>query len=218
MKKITLWTLGISAAFFCGITACSDTSSSLEDTIISDDDSLSSSSGGKDGKSSSGTKTTSSSSRDSVACKAVTDELTSPTDLNVVKNGDNRWILLWNYEQNDSRPESGFVIEVLNMSDETPKWKTLDSTSADVTMFNLVGESKASKYYRILAIDDCGSSKPTDMIQVSTAGSGSTTASAELAIPTDLKLDTLGNNQWQLSWSYTNNSNRPEKRIPVAVS
>ena len=210
MKKFNFWTLGITAACLCGLTACSDTSSSLEDTIISDDDSLSSSSGGKDGKSSSGTKTTSSSSRDSVACKAVTDELTSPTDLNVVKNGDNRWILLWNYEQNDSRPESGFVIEVLNMSDKSPKWQTLDSTSADVTMFNLVGESKASKYYRILAIDDCGSSKPTDMIQVSTAGSGSTTASAELAIPTDLKLDTLGNNQWQLSWSYTNNSNRPE--------
>ena len=210
MKKITLWTLGISAAFFCGITACSDTSSSLDDTIISDDDSLSSSSGGKDGKSSSGTKTTSSSSRDSVACKAVTDELTSPTDLNVVKNGDNRWILLWNYEQNDNRPENGFMIEVLDMSDKSPKWQTLDSTSADVTMFNLVGESKASKYYRILAVDDCGNSKPTDMVQVSTAGSGSTTASAELAIPTDLKLDTLGNNQWQLSWSYTNNSNRPE--------
>ena len=210
MKKITLWTLGISAAFFCGITACSDTSSSLEDTIISDDDSLSSSSGGKDGKSSSGTKTTSSSSRDSIACKAVTDELTSPTDLNVVKNGDNRWILLWNYEQNDNRPENGFMIEVLDMSDKSPKWQTLDSTSADVTMFNLVGESKASKYYRILAVDDCGNSKPTDMVQVSTAGSGSTTASAELAVPTDLKLDTLGNNQWQLSWSYTNNANRPE--------
>ncbi|OWV24941.1 hypothetical protein B7988_13235 [Fibrobacter sp. UWB1] len=143
--------------------------------------------------------------------------LAFPTDLSVVKNGDNKWILFWNYIETEGRPEEAFIIETLNMSDKTPKWKTLDSTSADVTMFNLVGETKAGKYYRIMAKDQCGTSKPTDMIQVSTAGTGSTSASAELAVPTDLKLDTLGNNQWQLSWSYENNSNRPENGFQLQV-
>ena len=216
MKKNSFWTLGAAAAFLCGLTACSDTISSDEEIYENGSVKSSSSTKDKDGNSSA-KEEKSSSSKQKTSCDTVSTTLAAPTDLNVVKNGDNRWIVLWNYVQADNRPEEGFVIEVLNMSDSSPKWKTLDSTSADVTMYNLVGESKAGKYYRILAKDQCGTSKPTDMIQVSTAGSGSTSASAELAIPTNLKLDTLGNNQWQLSWSYQNNSNRPENGFQLQV-
>lgn len=219
MNKSTFWKLGITTAIFCGFTACSDTISSDGDTLnpISEDEDLSSSSIGKKGTSSANDEVSSSSSKAKIGCDSVSTTLAFPTDLSVVKNGDNKWILFWNYIETEGRPEEAFIIETLNMSDKTPKWKTLDSTSADVTMFNLVGETKAGKYYRIMAKDQCGTSKPTDMIQVSTAGTGSTSASAELAVPTDLKLDTLGNNQWQLSWSYENNSNRPENGFQLQV-
>ena len=220
MNKSTFWKLGITTAIFCGFTACSDTISSDGDTLnpISEDEDLSSSSIGKKGTSSANDEvSSSSSSKAKIGCDTVSTTLAFPTDLSVVKNGDNKWILFWNYIETEGRPEEAFIIETLNMSDKSPKWKTLDSTSADVTMFNLVGETKAGKYYRIMAKDQCGTSKPTDMIQVSTAGTGSTSASAELAVPTDLKLDTLGNNQWQLSWSYENNSNRPENGFQLQV-
>lgn len=98
------------------------------------------------------------------------------------------------------------------MSDSIPKWKTMDSTNVGVTIYNLTGASKAGRYYRIMAKDECGYSKPTDMMQVSASGSTATgTTPAAMAVPANLKLDTLENNKWQLSWSYTNNPDRPEE-------
>jgi hypothetical protein len=96
------------------------------------------------------------------------------------------------------------------MSDKQPKWKTIDSTNAGVIMYNLTGESKAGKYYRVSAKDACGVSKATDMVEVASAGTNTTT-NAELAKPSNLKLESLGNDMWQLSWSYTNNEDRPEQ-------
>jgi len=208
MNKSTFWKLGFTSALVFSLGACSDTISS--DEINGDGELLteesSSSSAGKDKKSSS-----SSATLDSAACARISKvSLAAPTDLNVVKSSDNKWVLFWNYTNNEERPDDGFLIEMLDMSDSVPSWAPFDSTSIEVTMYNLVGESKSGKYYRVSAKDECGVSKPTSMVQVSTAGSGSTTASAELAVPTNLKLDTLDNNKWQLSWSYTNNANRPE--------
>ena len=202
MKLGTPWKLGAAALLALGLSACSSTS-----TIPEDDDDSSTASAAKEKSSSSMDK--SSSSKKSVKCDTLS-ALAAPTNLQVVKNGDNKWVLFWNYSASDSRPESNFLIEVLDMSDSIPKWDFLDTTNAEVVMYNLVGESKAGKYYRVSAKDECGVSKPTDMLQVVSATGTSTTSSAELAVPKDLKLDTLGDNMWQLSWSYTNNTNRPE--------
>lgn len=225
MKKSTFWKLGLTAALLFGLSACSDTTSS--DNEFGDESSQkttsSSSKSDKDGKSS-GKEASSSSvatAKDSVYCDSLEKlTLAAPTDLNVVKNSDSTWILLWNYTANDSRPENGFLIETLNMTDSIPSWKKMDSTAAAVTMYNLVGKKKAGKYYRVSAKDQCLDkatkkfvakySKPTSMVQVSTTGSGSTSISEGLSIPTDLKLDTLGDNQWLLSWSYSDNASRPE--------
>ena len=198
MKKSVFWKLGICTALAFGLNACSNSSSA------DDDDDLILSSNSNSGK----TTATSSSAKGS--CKSVTANLSTPTNLQVVKNGDNKWILMWDYSANDERPESSFVIETLNMSDKQPKWKTLDSTNAGVIMYNLTGESMAGKYYRVSAKDECGVSKATDMVEVASAGSNTTT-NADLAAPSNLKLESLGNDMWQLSWSYTNNENRPEQ-------
>ena len=157
MKKSVFWKLGICTALAFGLNACSNSSSA------DDDDDLILSSNSNSGK----TTATSSSAKGS--CKSVTANLSTPTNLQVVKNGDNKWILMWDYSANDERPESSFVIETLNMSDKQPKWKTLDSTNAGVIMYNLTGESMAGKYYRVSAKDECGVSKATDMVEVASA-------------------------------------------------
>lgn len=200
MNTKPIWKLGIAAALLYGLSACSDTVSSESEDETSNN---------METSYSYTTTTTSSASRGSTECDTLI-KLSSPTDLSVIKDGTNKWVLFWNYEENENRPENGFVIEILNMSDSLPKWKVLDHTNADVTMYNLVGESKSGKYYRISAEDDCGTSKPSEIIQVTASASTQAANSMELAVPQELKLDTLDNNMWQLSWSYTNNANRPE--------
>ena len=197
MKKSVFWKLGISVALALGFNACSNSTSADDDD---DNILLINSSTSNSGK------TTSSSTKGS--CKSVTANLSTPTNLQVVKNGDNKWMLIWDYSANDDRPETGFLIESLNMSDKQPKWKTIDSTNAGVNMYNLSGKDKAGMYYRISAKDECGVSKATDMVEIASEGSN-TTSNAELAAPSNLKLESLGNDMWQLSWSYTNNEKRP---------
>ncbi|MBQ3779900.1 MAG: fibronectin type III domain-containing protein, partial [Fibrobacter sp.] len=96
------------------------------------------------------------------------------------------------------------------MSDSLPKWKSVGTTNTAVVMYNLEGDSKSGKYYRVSAKDDCGVSKATDMVEIAATGANATT-NADLATPSNLKLENLGDNMWQLSWSYTNNENRPEQ-------
>lgn len=199
MKKSVFWKLGISVALALGFNACSNSTSADDDD---DNILLINSSTSNSGK------TTSSSAKGT--CKSVTANLSTPTNLQVVKNGDNKWMLIWDYSANDDRPETGFLIESLNMSDKQPKWKTIDSTNAGVNMYNLSGKDKAGMYYRISAKDECGVSKATDMVEIASEGSN-TTSNAELAAPSNLKLESLGNDMWQLSWSYTNNEKRPEQ-------
>ena len=211
MKRQTFWKIGLSAALIFGLNACSSTSSIDEEEDDEDEIALSSSSGKKTSSSSSA-KVSSSSKKGAVKCDTVSATLASPSSLTIAQNGETSWVLLWNYTDNDNRPENGFVIETLNMSDSIPKWKTMDSTNVGVTIYNLTGASKAGRYYRIMAKDECGYSKPTDMMQVSASGSTATgTTPAAMAVPANLKLDTLENNKWQLSWSYTNNPDRPEE-------
>ena len=194
-----IWKLSLATAFLFTLGACSNSSSAAADEY----DSEYSSAGGS-------SKDAKSSSSNSKICKSVSETLAAPTNLQVVENGENKWVLIWDYTPNDERLESGFLIEVLNMSDKQPKWKTFDSTNAEVVMYNLSGASNADKYYRVSAMDECGVSKASDMVEI-IGDSSTATTNANLAVPSNLKLENLGDNMWQLSWSYTNNENRPEQ-------
>lgn len=197
-----IWKLSLATAFLFTLGACSNSSSSAAED---DDTEYSSSAKGE----SNGGK--SSSSTSSAACKSLTEKtLATPSNLQVIKNGENKWVLIWDYSANDDRPETGFVVESLDMSDSLPKWKSVGSTNAAVVMYNLEGESKSGKYYRVSAKDDCGVSKATDMVEIAATGANAIT-NADLATPSNLKLENVGDNMWQLSWSYTNNENRPEQ-------
>ena len=218
MKKFNFWTLGITAACLCGLTACSDTVSSEDDNIDGNKTSSVSSSSAKDDDSdgkSSGKETKTSSSSVITSCDSLTASLAAPTDLNIVKSTDSTWILLWNYSANDDRPEDVFLIQELKMSDDVPKWKTIDSTMTDVTMYNLKGTKRAGRYYRVSAKDQCGVSKATSMVQASSTGSGSTAVDANLAVPTNLTLNAIGDSTWRLTWSFEDNANRPENGFKI---
>ena len=216
MKKSTFWKLGITTAMLFGLSACDDTVSSGDNDDNGKKTSLSSSSEDDySNKKSSAKETKYSNSAVPTDCDSVTASLGTPTDLNIVKNSDSTWILLWSYTEEDSRPEEVFIVQSLNMSDSIPKWKTIDSTTAGVTMYNLKGSKKAGKYYRIQAKDRCGVSKATGMVQASASGAGSTQVDANLAVPTNLALEALGNDQWRLSWTYEENANRPENGFRV---
>ena len=127
------WKLSLATAFLFALGACSSSSSSAAED---DDTEYSSSAKGE----SNGGK--SSSSTSSAACKSLTEKtLATPSNLQVIKNGENKWVLIWDYSANDDRPETGFVVESLDMSDSLPKWKSVGSTNAAVVMYNLEGES-----------------------------------------------------------------------------
>jgi hypothetical protein len=216
MKKSSFWKLGITAAMLFGLSACNDTVSSSDDEEKDSKKTteLSSSSNDDDHVKSSGKEIKSSASK-VIGCDSMTVSLAAPSDLNIVKNSDSTWILLWNYTSNELRPEEVFIIQSLNMSDSIPKWKTIDSTTTGVTMYNLKGSKKAGKYYRIAAKDYCSTSGFTSMVQASSTGAGSTSVDASLAVPSNLALEALGNDQWRLSWSYEENANRPENGFKV---
>ena len=215
MKKSTFWKLGITATMLFGLSACDDTVSSGDNENNGKNTNLSSSSEYDFGGKSSAKETKSSNSNVPVDCDSVSTSLAAPTNLNIVKNSDSTWILLWDYTASDDRPEEVFIVQSLNMSDDTPKWKNIDSTDTGVTMYNLKGSKKAGKYYRIAAKDRCGISKASGMVQASASGAGSTSVDANLSVPANLALEALGNDQWRLSWTYEENANRPENGFKV---
>lgn len=223
MKISLFWKLGLMSFLPLGLLACNSVSSDSEDeeddsTFIFNVSSSSegtitvkSSDAGGGGGSSSAPAT-----EVPTGCDAVTDVLTAPSNFTISKNGDDQWTLLWSYERNESRPESGFIIEMLD-TDANSGWEALDSTAAEVTIYNLVGASYAGMYFRVLAKDECGYSKASGMLQVSKSGGSSTpsTTSADIAVPTGLKTENVGKNKWKLSWNYTATAGKPETGFRV---
>ena len=148
MKKSVFWKLGCATVVAFGLSACSNASVAENDVEDS----------GLDGAAAKPA------SDQPVAC----DEniLAEPTNLQIDENGENKWVLNWDYTANDNRPGSMFLIEVLDMTASEPQWETLDSCDMDVTTYNLVGASHVGEYYRVLVRDDCGVSKSSNRIRV----------------------------------------------------
>jgi len=159
-----------------------------------------------DDYSSSSKKVVSSSSLDKSTCKLVKESLASPTKFDVFKDSDTSWTFSWEYSRNDERPETGFLIESLDMDADSPDWKREGSTNAEVTLYKLHGKSKVGKYYRVMAIDDCGMSNVSNRLQINENGSTSVSTASEsnLGVPSNFAItDTLGENRWLVSWSYS---------------
>ena len=233
MKISLFWKLGLMSFLPLGLLACNSVSSDSEDEGDGEGDGSSfviepssSSEGGSvvirsSSSSEGGSVDTLSSSSQVAGCEAVMVTLPAPSNLSSVKNGDNSWVLLWNYERNDARPETAFVIEALDMSASEPSWSVLGSANADVTMFNLVGKSVDGVYYRVSAKDTCGFSKASEMLQISDSTTNNVepdldcSGKFELTAPPVLKVERVAPSAWKLSWDYSRSTECAEEGFVV---
>lgn len=156
MKKSISWKLGITVALALGLSACSSTVSSDDD-----EEELQYSSSTKTTKnsSSSQSKTSSSSAAEEeeeeeevVNCS---EKMIPPTDMSVVRIAPSVWKLSWKYESSAECPETGFVIQSLDISkDTTTKWKNVDTAKKagrNVYHRTLEGSDFYNKLYRVAA-------------------------------------------------------------------
>jgi hypothetical protein len=190
MRKTSFLKFAASTALFISVGACTN-SSAPEDF---------------DEYTSSSKKASSSSSVDAGACKTVKESLATPTKFNVANDSDTSWTFSWEYSRNSDRPETGFEIQTLDMDASSPLWQSEGTTNAEVTLYKLHGKSKVGKYYRVVAVDGCGESDASNRLQINPNGSTSvsTESEANLGVPTNFAItDTLGENRWLVSWSYS---------------
>lgn len=190
MRKTSFLKFAASTALFISVGACTN-SSAPEDF---------------DEYTSSSKKASSSSSVDAGACKTVKESLATPTKFNVANDSDTSWTFSWEYSRNSDRPETGFRIEYLDLDATNTDWKSEGTTNAEVTLYKLHGKSKVGKYYRVVAIDECGKSDGSNRLQINENGSTSvsTATDADLGVPTNFAItDTLGENLWLVSWTYS---------------
>ena len=213
MKNTSIWKFTASVAFLCSLVACTNTASPADyesDDVISDTDSGSS------------TKpSTKSSSSAATSCDALKETLSAPTNFSITKDSESSWTLTWDYSRNDSRAETGFEVQSLDMEAKSPEWKTEGTTNADVTIYKLKGEEKVDKYYRVLATDKCGKSKESNRVQLKADGSGkSESDSTEVTsdIPTDVAINRIAPSVWELSWKYSDASDDPNRQFVIQTS
>ena len=206
MKISTICKWGMMMGFVASLGACSS-------TIASDDD---------DDADSSSSSVSSSASGDT-SCKSVKASLAAPTNFSVKKENDSTWTLSWDYSRDESRAETGFEIESLDLEASSPEWETEGTTKAEVTIYKLKGAKKAGKYYRVFATDKCGYSKESNRLQITSDGnsvvdSDSTAESSASTIPTDLAITRIAPSIWELSWNYADASDNPDRKFIIQTS
>ena len=138
-------------------------------------------------------------------------KLAIPTNLSIDSIAPNKWRISWNYTDNDERPATGFKLENTDAT-ASGTWKELGSTTKDIQFYIYsVPSGSAEQYVRIAATDgNTPAGGFSDKILVPKY-TNPETPKKELNVPTSLNLESIGNNEYLLSWSYTNAENRPAK-------
>ena len=209
MKNFRLWKYTAVAALVFGLGACSNSSSPDEDEY--DDPTTTSSTS---------TRKSSSSAGGAANCSLIKESLNAPTNFSVAKDTDSSWTLSWDYSRNDSRGESGFEIQSLDMEATSPDWEAEGTTNADVTIYKLKGVKKAGKYYRVIAYDGCGISKESNRVQIKADGytSVDSTTVTPTDMPTDVAITRIAPSVWELSWKYSDTKDDPNRKFIIQSS
>lgn len=132
--------------------------------------------------------------------------LASPSSLSSAQLSTTRWILTWGYTQEENAPESGFIIEQLDLA--TSEWVEVGRASAEVYHYLLSGENYAGYYYRVCAYNESDTSDYSSELYVEAT---TTSTAPGLASPTSLtNEDYVTDVSWVLTWEYTQNEDYPE--------
>lgn len=208
MKKNSIWKMTTLATFLCALGACTNSSAPDDDEF--------------DPTMTSSTSTTKRSSSAIISgnCSLVKESLAAPSNFAVTKDNDSSWTLSWDYSRNDSRGETGFEIQSLDMEASSPDWEGEGTTNADVTIYKLKGAKKAGKYYRVIAYDACGVSKESNRVQIKADGYTNidSTAVVQTDVPTDVAITRVAPSVWELSWKYSDTKEDPNRKFIIQTS
>ncbi|SHK28868.1 fibronectin type III domain-containing protein [Fibrobacter sp. UWB12] len=210
MKINSIWKFTAAAAFLFAMDACSNSASPDDDEYDDIPTTTSSNS----------TKRSSSSAAGTISCSMLKESLSAPTNFAVTKDTDSSWTLSWDYVRNDSRGESGFEIQSLDLEAKSPDWEGEGTTNADVTIYKLKGAKKAGKYYRVIAYDGCGISKESNRVQIKADGytNVDSTTVVQSDMPTDVSITRIAPSVWELSWKYSETKDDPNRKFIIQTS
>ena len=132
------------------------------------------------------------------------DAIPAPENLVAEKMADGTWMLQWKYTPSKDRPESGFILQKLDITKN--EWNTVDSTGAGVNRY-IIGELKDQyNFFRVAAFDKEGVSAYSADVLASEAA-----AEAEaLPTPTGLTFVRVAPSVWEMSWKFDIAKEKPE--------
>lgn len=152
--------------------------------------------------SSSGSSSSGSDSTATSSSSATNKSLASPSSLSYSQLSTTQWILTWSYTQAEKAPESGFIVQYLDL--ETSEWIEVGRSNAEVYHYLLSGEEFGGYYYRVCAYDDDGTSSWTSEVYITSATTSATEETeVGLSTPTSLSYSQMSSTSWMLTWSYT---------------
>ena len=140
------------------------------------------------------------------------DAIPAPDNLAAEKMADGTWMLQWKYTPSKDRPESGFIVQKLDITKN--EWNTIDSTGAGVNRY-VVGELKDPyNFFRVAAFDKEGVSTYSDDVLASVVAA----EDEKLPTPTGLTFVRVAPSVWEMSWKFDIAKEKPENMFIVQSS
>ena len=140
------------------------------------------------------------------------DALPAPENLAAEKMSDGTWMLQWKYTPSKDRPESGFIVQKLDITKN--EWNTVDSTGAGVNRY-VIGELKDQyNFFRVAAFDKEGLSTYSADVLASVAA----TEAEKLPTPTGVTFVRVAPSVWEMSWKFDAAKEKPENMFIIQSS
>lgn len=100
--------------------------------------------------------------------------LAAPTNLAAMRIAPSVWRLSWDYKKTSTCPETGFLVQKLDLKADEPKWEKAGNSAEDVYRFVLNGDKYRGLMYRVVALNGDKKSEWSNQIEVTTETSYST--------------------------------------------
>lgn len=139
-------------------------------------------------------------------------DLPSPSGVSPAKQPDGSWVLQWSFTPSKIRPESGFIVQKLDLVKS--KWVDFDTTGAGVYRCLLGKLTEAYSYYRVVTFDKQGRSSYSADVLVA----GNMEEDAKLSTPKGISFVRIAPSIWELSWKYEVADENPKNKFIIQSS